>query len=39
MACDIIRMRDSDLTAGIGLLNKVATPFIGVYGLYSIVMG
>ena len=36
MAGDIIRVRDSALSAGIGLLNEVATPFVGVYGLYSI---
>jgi len=36
MAGDIVRVRDSALSAGIGLLNEVATPFVGVYGLYSI---
>ena len=39
MAGDIVRVRDSALSAGIGLLNEVATPFVGVYGLYSTVMG
>ena len=34
MAGDIVR--DDALSAGIGLLNEVATPFVGVYGLYSI---
>jgi len=33
MAGDIVRVRDSALSAGIG---EVATPFVGVYGLYSI---
>ena len=30
MAGDIVRVRDSALSAGIGLLNEVATPFVGV---------
>ena len=33
---DIVRVRNSALSAGMGLLNEVATPFVGVYGLYSI---
>lgn len=36
MSGDIVRVRDSALSAGIGLLNEVATPFVGVYGIYSI---
>ena len=36
MSGDIVRVRDSALSAGVGLLNEVATPFVGVYGLYSI---
>jgi len=39
MAGDIVSMRDGALSAGIGLLNEVATPFVGVYGLYSAGMG
>ena len=39
MAGDIVRVRDSALSADIGLLNEVATPFVGVYGLYSAGMG
>jgi len=31
MAGDIVSMRDGALSAGIGLLNEVATPFVGVY--------
>ena len=30
MAGDIVRVRNSALSAGIGLLNEVATPFVGV---------
>ena len=36
MAGDIIRVRDSAFSAGISLLNEVASPFVGLYGLYSI---
>ena len=39
MAEDIVRVRDSALSAGIGLLDEVATPFVGVYGLCSTGMG
>ena len=33
---DIIRVQDSALSTGIGLLNELASPFIGVYSLYRI---
>jgi len=36
MAGDIVRVQDSVLSAGVGLVNELATPFVGVYGLYSI---
>jgi polysaccharide export outer membrane protein len=36
MSGDIVRVRDSVLSAGVGLVNELATPFVGVYGLYSI---
>jgi len=39
MAGNIVRVRDSALSAGIDLLNEVATSFVGVYGLYSGGMG
>ena len=35
MAGDIVRVRDRALSASIGLLNEVATPFVDVYALYS----
>ena len=36
MSGDIVRVKDSALSAGVGLVNELATPFVGVYGLYSI---
>ena len=39
MASDIVRVRESSLSAGIGLVNEVTTPFVGVYGLYSTEVG
>lgn len=33
---DIIRVQDSLLSAGVGLLNDAALPFLGVYSLYRI---
>ena len=33
MAGDVTRVRDSALSAGIGLLNAVATPFVGSHRL------
>ena len=39
MAGDIVRVRESDLSTGIDLLNEVATPFVGVYGLGSTGLG
>jgi len=35
-AGDIIRVQDSALSAGLGLLNDLAVPLVGVYSLYSI---
>ena len=39
MAGDIIRVRDSALSASIRLMNEVANPFVGVSGLYSTGIG
>ncbi len=36
MSGDNVRILDSALSAGVDLLNEVATSFVGVYGLYSI---
>ena len=33
---DIIRVQESALSAGIGLLNELTGPFVGVYSVYSI---
>jgi polysaccharide export outer membrane protein len=33
---DIIRVQESAFSAGVGLLNELASPFIGVYSLYRI---
>jgi len=33
---DIVRLRNSALSAGLGLLQEVATPLAGVYSLYSV---
>ena len=36
MAGDVIRVQDSALSAGIGVLNELTGPFVGVYSVYSI---
>ena len=39
MGRDIVRVSDSALSAGIGLLNEAVTAFVAVYGLYSTGLG
>ena len=36
---DIIRVQESALSAGIGLLNELTGPFVGVYSVYSLFGG
>jgi polysaccharide export outer membrane protein len=36
---DIIRVQESPLSAGIGLLNELTGPFVGVYSVYSLFGG
>ena len=36
MAGDVIRVQDSALSAGIGVLNELTGPFVGVYSVYSL---
>lgn len=36
---DIIRVQESALSAGIGLLNELTGPFVGVYSVYSLFNG
>jgi len=36
---DIIRVNESAFSAGIGALNEVATPLIGIYSIYAITNG
>ena len=36
---DIIRVQESALSAGIGLLNELTGPFVGVYSAYSLFNG
>lgn len=36
MAGDVIRVQDSALSAGVGLLNELTGPFVGVYSVYSL---
>ena len=36
MAGDVIRVQDSALSAGIGVLNEVTGPFVGLYSVYSL---
>ena len=36
MAGDVIRVQDSALSAGIGVLNELTGPLVGVYSVYSI---
>ena len=39
MAGDIIRIRDSALSASISVLNELTGPFVGVYSVYSLFGG
>ena len=39
MSGDIIRVQDSALSAGIGVLNEVATPLVGIYSIYALSNG
>ena len=36
---DIIRVQESALSAGIGVLNELTGPFVGIYSVYSIFKG
>ncbi len=36
---DIIRVQESGLSAGIGVLNELTGPFVGVYSVYSLFRG
>jgi polysaccharide export outer membrane protein len=36
---DIIRLNDSPLSAGVGALNEVATPLLGIYSIYALSNG
>jgi len=36
---DIIRVQESALSAGIGLLNELTGPFVGIYSVYSLFSG
>jgi polysaccharide export outer membrane protein len=36
MAGDVIRVRESVLSAGIGVLNELTGPFVGLYSVYSL---
>jgi polysaccharide export outer membrane protein len=38
-AGDIIRVNDSALSAGVGALNEVATPLLGIYSIYALSNG
>jgi len=38
-AGDIIRVNDSALSAGVGALNEVATPVLGIYSIYALSNG
>lgn len=39
MAGDIIRIQDSALSAGVGVLNEVAAPVLGIYSIYALSNG
>jgi len=39
MAGDIVRVRDSALSAGVGALNEVAAPLVGIYSIYALSNG
>jgi len=36
MAGDVIRVQDSALSAGVGILNELTGPFVGLYSVYSL---
>jgi polysaccharide export outer membrane protein len=36
---DIIRVNESPISAGVGVLNEVATPVLGVYSIYALTYG
>jgi polysaccharide export outer membrane protein len=38
-AGDIIRVNESPLSAGVGVLNEVATPILGAYSIYALTYG
>ena len=38
-AGDIIRVNDSPLSAGVGALNEVSTPLLGIYSIYALSNG
>jgi polysaccharide export outer membrane protein len=38
-AGDIIRVKDSALSSGVGVLNEVATPLLGIYSIYALSNG
>jgi polysaccharide export outer membrane protein len=38
-AGDIVRVNDSALSAGVGALNEVATPLLGIYSIYALSNG
>jgi polysaccharide export outer membrane protein len=39
MSGDIIRVQDSALSAGIGVLSEVTTPLLGIYSIYALSNG
>jgi polysaccharide export outer membrane protein len=39
MSGDIVRIQDSALSAGVGALNEVATPLLGIYSIYALSNG
>ena len=39
MAGDIIRLQDSALSAGIGVMNDLTGPFVGIYSVYGLFGG
>jgi polysaccharide export outer membrane protein len=39
MSGDIVRVQDSALSAGLGVLNEVASPLIGIYSIYALSRG
>jgi len=39
MAGDIVRVQDSAISAGVGTLNEVAAPLLGIYSIYALSNG